>query len=75
MDGWIQNNWLEAAVAWWLMAEVSQDRAADCLPSLACSFTGNKTEKWCLRNHHQEFDLLLQQLSLSTLHELMLCLL
>lgn len=63
MDGWIQSNWLEAAVAWWLMAEVSQDRAADCLPSLAAWLFRNKTEKWCLRNHHQEFDLLLQQLS------------
>lgn len=75
MDGWIQNNWLEAAVAWWLMAEMSQDRATDCLPPLACRFTRNKIEKWCLRNHHQESDLLFQQLSVSISHKLMLCLL
>lgn len=29
MDGWIQNNWLEATVAWWLTAEVSHDKSAD----------------------------------------------
>jgi len=29
MDGWIQNNWLEAAVVWWLTAEASHDKSAD----------------------------------------------
>lgn len=38
MDGWIQNNWLEAAVAWWLLAEVSQtEQQFVCHPWLADS--------------------------------------
>lgn len=38
MDGWIQNNWLEAAVAWWLLAEVSQtEQQFVCHPLLADS--------------------------------------
>ena len=62
MDGCIQNNWLEATVAWWLTAEVSHDKSADCYAIAGLQLPLNKNEKCCLRKHHQELSYLLPQL-------------